>query len=32
MLTIVWVRQAPELLDALTALRAPTGATTPRTY
>ena len=31
-LALVWVGQAPELLDALTALRAPTGASTPRPY
>lgn len=31
-LAFVWAGQAPELLDALAALRAPTGATTPRPY
>ncbi len=31
-LAFVWAGQAPELLDALTALRAPNGASTPRPY
>lgn len=31
-LAFVWAGQAPELLDALSALRAPSGATTPRPY
>ena len=31
-LAFVWADQAPELLDALTALRAPNGASTPRPY
>ncbi len=31
-LALVWARQAPELLDALAALRAPNGWTTPRPY
>ena len=31
-LAFVWAGQAPELLDALTALRAPTGSSTPRPY
>ncbi len=32
LLAFVWAGQAPELLDALSALRAPNGATTPRPY
>jgi len=31
-LAFLWAAQAPELLDALTALRGPAGATTPRPY
>lgn len=31
-LAVVWAGQAPELLDALSALRAPDGASTPRPY
>ena len=32
LLAFVWAGQAPELLEALSALRAPNGATTPRPY
>ncbi len=32
MLAVVWAGQAPELLDALAALRSPNGWSTPRPY